>query len=232
MIRNMPYLTSVYTDTNPKHLGDIQRDTPLFIDTFGADIAAFLDHNKLRFEESHRTFVYINNGYCPDFQVPTQLGQRSSATIAISFFGPMSDCLTLRLRHRASGPGVTLVADDMTGSPAFVLPIPSTLTVDDITLRPRPAPSSCITFERGIRNNLIIQVQSSGTYTFYWLQDIQLLDEGGHPYNPHLPDISRASSSRSDPGRQRIQLSDEAVHADSPSFSDAHDSSSVASTHG
>jgi hypothetical protein len=194
----MPHLTSIYTDSNYKYLGDIQRDTPLFIDKPGADVTAFLEHNQSRFAETCCTFTYINNGSIPDTTVPAQLGLNSSATIAISFFGPTSGSLTLRLRHITDDPDATLVIDDLTGSHAFEFPVPSTLTVDDITLHPNPTPSSRITFERGTRNNLIIHV-SSVRYISYWLRDIQLLDEEGRPYNPsssEVPDVSPASSSR------------------------------------
>jgi hypothetical protein len=168
-IRNMPHLTSVFT--NSKHLGDIERDIPLFINTFGAegtDIVTFLQHNKLRFAETHRTFIYIDNmcgshGSGPGFYaaVPTQLGLNESATIAISYFGPTSGSLTLRLRHCVSNPCFTFVVDDMTGSPAVEFPVPSMPSIDDITLQPRPAPSRRISFEPGARNNLIVRVQVS-----------------------------------------------------------------------
>jgi hypothetical protein len=60
---------------------------------------------------------------------------------------------------------------------------------------------------------------------YYWLQDIQLLDEGGQPYNPSLseaPNVPQASSSRSDPGRQDVRLLDKSLHTAGPGFSDAH----------
>jgi hypothetical protein len=219
-IHHMPYLTSVYTYSN--HLGDIQRDTPLFINTRGADIVAFLKHNELQFAETHRTFIYIQTGNGFSSRLHAQLGLLSSSTIVISFFGPTSGSLTLRLRHRASLPGVTLAIGDMTGSPTFEFPIPSVLTVDDITLHPRPAPPGCISFKQGTRNNVQLIVRAPTTSSgHYWPQDIQLLDEAGCPHNPSLfedPDVSQASFNRSDP------------HIANPSFSEAHDDLLVPST--
>jgi hypothetical protein len=236
-IHNMPNLTSVYSHS--KRLGDIERGAPLFIDTGDVAIEAFLEHNKSRFAETHRTFIYINSNR-PDSRFgsvmtghnPTQLGLHPSTTIAISFFGPTSGSLTLRLRHHASTPNTTLIIGDMTGSPAFQLPVPSMLSVDHVTIHPNSALGR-INFKRGTRNNLIIQV-SGPPFQLYWLQDIQLLDEGGCPYNPSssgAPNIPQASSSRSDPHQHRdIQVLYEAAPTASPGFSEAHDDLSVPST--
>jgi hypothetical protein len=76
----------------------------------------------------------------------------------------------------------------------FKLPIPSSLTTHDITLHPHP--SERLSFTPDSRNNLIIQMESSWSGQ-YWLQDIQLLDDAGYPYNPRpseAPDLSQVAS--------------------------------------
>ena len=217
-IRRMPYLTSIFSPL-PHLQSDTQRDIPLF--TTDTDVVDFL--NKLQFAEPHHTFIYmkIEGGFLD----PAQFLITSSATIVISFFGPMSGNLTLRFRHRTSTPDVTLTIGDMTASHPFKFPFPitSTLTVDDITLRPHTAPSSRtgISFERGTRNNLIIRVQTPSMNDHYYLRDIQLLDERGSPYNLRSSETSDVSSSRS---------KDKVVHPAGPSFSEVHDDLLVPST--
>jgi hypothetical protein len=188
-IRDLPSLTSVLVRNDARaRLRDIQRDSPLFMD--GTNISTFLDDNQSRLAETRRTFIFTSNqGPILDFS-STEIGL-DSPIIAISFFGSSSGCLTLRLRHRSSRPDATL---SVTGFPSFKLPIPSSLTTNDITLHPHP--SEHLSFTPDSRNNLIIQVEASRS-EHYWLQDIQLLDEAGHPHNPwtsEAPDLPLGSS--------------------------------------
>ena len=63
----------------------------------------------------------------------------------------------------------------------------SSLTIDDITLYPNqvlgPSESDHLSFEPGIRNDIVIQF--SGEEHGHFLHDIELLDEAGLEYMPH-----------------------------------------------
>jgi hypothetical protein len=191
-IRDLPSLNSVFIrdDGTRARLLDIQRDSPLFVDTKDANISTFLDDNQPRLAETDRTFIFISIAGSLSHFSSTEIGLYHP-TLAISFLGPSSGSLTLRLRHRSSRPNATLT---VTGFPTFKFPIPSSLTTNDITLHPHP--SKHLSFTPDSRNNLTIRVDAS-RFERYWLQDIQLLDEAGHPYNPRpseAPDLSQVSS--------------------------------------
>jgi hypothetical protein len=164
-------------------LHDIQRATPLFVGTFDARITPFLDDNKSRLMETSRTFIFISSGAStPDFDALTAIGLRGSSTIAISFLGPTTGGLILRLRHYSEFKFSTTLI--VAGSHTFHLPIPTSLACNDIILQPYLDSSGRFSFTPGIRNNLIIQVSSNSIEALYWLQDIQLLDEAGQLYTP------------------------------------------------
>jgi hypothetical protein len=95
-------------------------------------------------------------------------------TIAVSFVGPSSGNLILRLKHCATGPDATLT---VLGT-SFTLAIPESLTIDNISLHPISDSSSLLSFVPDTRNNLILRAP-----LIYALRDIQLLDEGGSPYS-------------------------------------------------
>jgi len=81
----------------------------------------------------------------------------------------------------------------------FKIPVPSSLSTDDITLHPHP--SKRLSFTPDCRNDLIIQAEAD-FFERYWLQEIQLLDEAGHPYDPRPSealDPSHASSTSKHP---------------------------------
>ena len=159
-IRDMPWVTTIYVP-DPERLPDIQRDTPLFINKLGGqEIGPFL-YNDSHLARSQGTFIF----FC------------FTPTIAVSFVGPTSSNLILRLRHRATHPDTTLTVEGT----SFQLTIPSLLTSDDVTLHHSPSKPGQLFFNPGIRNNLIIQVVTTGTYVFH---DIQLLDEVGNRYDP------------------------------------------------
>ena len=149
-IRDLPWVTSIYVP-NRELLPTIDRTTPLFIDDYdGQDINTFLD-NDSQLAHSQGTFIFIIPG-----------------TIAVSFVGPTSGNLILRLTHRST---TTLT---VTGA-SVQLSLSSLLTVDDITLHASPSESDKPSFEPGIRNNLIIQVVG-----WYSAHDIRLLDQSGN----------------------------------------------------
>jgi len=107
--------------------------------------------------------------------------------IAVSFVGPTSGNLMLRLRHRSRIDSTDLT---VTGTP-FQLSLSSSLTVDDITLHASPSESDKPSFEPGVRSNLIIN--TTGSYSVY---DIQLLDQKGYRYDAASQSSEGVSTAR------------------------------------
>jgi hypothetical protein len=137
-IRDMPSVTSISV-RNLQRLPPIRRDTPLFIGDYdhSQSLETFLN-NDPSLARIRDTFVFMQYS--------------NHWTIAVSFIGPSSGNLRLRLKHLARRP--------------------------DINLHPISDSSSLLSFMPNIRNNLILQTSSYG----YVLQDLQLLDGDGNPY--------------------------------------------------
>jgi hypothetical protein len=171
-ICDLPTVTLIQV-ADLQRLPPIQRDTPLFIDDniHSQSLDAFLN-NDSSLARARDTYVFM---------------QRTSGwTITVSFVGPSSGNLVLRLKHRAYRPGITLT---ILGT-SFTLAIPESLTIDDINLHPiGNSPSDQLSFVPNTRNNLILQTSSfMGAYN---LHDLQLLGEDGDPYGqPSQPKIS------------------------------------------
>ena len=157
MIRGLPWITSICV-SNRELIPAIDRRAPLFIHDFRHhDIRTFLATDQ-QLAHSQGTFIFVT----PD-------------TIAVSFVGPTSGNLILRLTHRSTTDSTDLI---LTGT-SFQLSLSSSLTVDDITLHPSPCEFDKPSFERGIRNNLIIEVVRWS----YSVDDIRLLDQRGNRYD-------------------------------------------------
>jgi hypothetical protein len=152
-------VTSIWV-RDPQRLPPIQRDTPLFIDDDHAQsLDAFLndDQSLARTRDTH-VFMQYGNG----------------STIAVSFFGPPSGNLRLRLKHRTYRPDAALT---VIGT-SFTLVIPESLTIDDINLQTDNSSCSQLSFKPNTRKHLILRPSN----IWYALQDLQLLDEDENPY--------------------------------------------------
>ena len=111
-------------------------------------------------------------------ELPHRLGY--DTRVLISFVAPTSgQSLILRLKHsgeeNASGSlEVTLGSTVIQLNPSSK----SSLTIDDIILYPNPGPSESdrLSFEPGIRNDVVIKLMS---HYGHILNDIELLDEAG-----------------------------------------------------
>jgi hypothetical protein len=187
-IRNLPSVTSIYV-LDSRQLPAIQRDTPLFINDYDRSnkIETFLHDNQLRLARTRRTHVFIDTGdYYPSVD-PARLKLWRGSKIAVSFFGPPSGTLVLKLTHSSRDAAVTLslILKEPCGSRTFEYPVPSSLTVTTVTLS--SGPSDHPPFVPNTRNNLIIEV-TARVWTSYVLQDIQLHDEAGNDYNPGSPE--------------------------------------------
>jgi hypothetical protein len=169
-ISHLPSVTSIRV-IDHQLLPPIQRDTPLFIDDFyhSQSLETFLNNDQ-SLARTRDTYVFME--------------YTNRRVIAVSFVGPSSGNLILRLTHRARGPDTTLT---VVGT-SFTLTIPELITIDDISLHPIDNSSSQVSFMPNTRNNLIFQ-----TSLIYYLQDLQLLDEDGNPYGlPSLRNIPAA----------------------------------------
>lgn len=112
----------------------------------------------------------------------SELHLGAAAKIAIRFFGPESGALILKLIHRSvhvSGPDPRLKVQTLPSIEPFKFTIPSSLTIDEITLHPVSNSPYILSFTPGTQNILTITPMPSLTYG---IQDIQLLDEQKKPY--------------------------------------------------
>ena len=168
MIRDLPSVTSIWVPDG-ELLPAIDRTTPLFIDSYGVqDIKPFLENNR-QLAHSQDTFILLSK---PFFFNPHWV------IMAVSFVGPTSGNLILRLTHHSTDSGATLEVEGT----SFQLSLSSSLTVDDITLHASPSQSDKPSFEPSIRNNLIIHVfTATPSYSIY---DIQLMDYAENHYDP------------------------------------------------
>jgi len=124
--------------------------------------------------------IVIHPAGCPKIsESQSLLCLDNNSTIKISFKGPSSGNLTLSLTHRSRVSGTTLTMKVAQTLDTLELPIPSesSLTLDDITLYPRP--SGWPSFEPNEENHMTIRVNSR--LCDYFIQDIKLLDEKGTP---------------------------------------------------
>jgi hypothetical protein len=160
MICDMPSSVISICVLDRQRLPPIQRDTPLFIhDLDSHSLETFLINDQ-SLGRTCDTFVfmqYINRWM-----------------IAVSFVGPSTGNLILRLNHRAHGPDTMLTVLRT----SFTLTIPESLTIDYINLHPIGSSSSQLSFIPNTRINLILRISRS----LYTLKDLQLLDEDGNPY--------------------------------------------------
>ena len=72
----------------------------------------------------------------------------------------------------------------------------SSLAIDDITLYPIPGPSEFdhLSFEPGIRNDIVIQFRGTVEKHGHVLKDVVLLDEAGLEYMPYSSSSSILSN--------------------------------------
>ena len=196
-IRDLPWVTSVASSIGS--LPAIHRD-PLFIKSANNDLITFAKETRFKLD-AFSTYIFTDAGDSDMYPLSdTRLG--NNARILISFVAPTSgQSLMLRLKHsgREDGPlEVTLL-----GSTTVQLnpSSKSSLTIDDITLYPiqvsGPSESDHLSFEPGIRNDIVIQFRGVVKEHGHILHDIELLDEAGvedpgnsKPYSASLSILS------------------------------------------
>ena len=127
----------------------------------------------------------------------------NNARVLISFIPPTSGkCLTLRVKHRSENFDREDAPLEVTlGSSTKIRLNPfskseSSLTIDDITLYPiqvpGPSDSDHLSFVPEVRNDIYIRFILAYEHQIHdhILHDIELLDEAGREYMPHLASLS------------------------------------------
>ena len=116
---------------------------------------------------------------------------RTDAKFLISFVAPTSgQCLILRIKH--SGKEENLFEVTLGSTIIHLNPLSkSSFTIDDITLYPNTSPSEFdrLSFEPGIRNEIVIQFRGTVEEHGHVLHDVELLDEDGREYPRNVSHI-------------------------------------------
>ena len=204
-ICDLPWVTSISWDSF-EHIPSIHRDF-LFDKSTNIDLIAFAE--KIRPElDSDSTYIFTDAEGSDIFS--ETLG--NNGRVLISFVAPKSDqSLILRLKHSGSEDGpleVTLGSTVIQLNPSPASKSESSLTIDDITLYPNQYPnpseseSDRLSFEPGIRNDIIIQFggpleetpSSWAPRHGHFLHDVDLLDHAGLEYMPRSVSLSIPSN--------------------------------------
>ena len=178
---HLPWVTSISRDSFER-LPAIDRDS-LFIKStpsLNNDLITFAKEIRLTGKlpvDDFSTYIFTDAGSSDIYE--DKLANK--ARVLISFVGPtFGQSLILRLKHsdEEDGPlevtlGSTII--QLNSSPTL------SLTIDDITLYPSPGPSGSdhLSFEPGIRNDIVIQFSGAVEGHDHLLHDIDLLDEAG-----------------------------------------------------
>ena len=174
---HLPWVTSISQEGYS--LPAIHRDL-LFIKTTNNDLITFAKEIRLTGKlpvDDFSTYIFTDAGNFDSYSN----GLGNNARVLISFFGPASgESLILRLKHSGKQDGpleVSLGSTIIQLNPSSRL----SLTIDDITLYPTPGPSESdhLSFEPGIRNDIVIQFRETVEGHDHLLHDIDLLDEAG-----------------------------------------------------
>ena len=178
-ICDLPWVTSISHDSH--YLPAIHRD-PLFIKSTNNDLITFAKEIRPKLDP-FSTYIFMDAETSDIRLQPNRLG--INARFLISFVAPISGkSLILRLKHSGGEDApleVTLGSTVIQLNPSSK----SSLTIDDITLYPIQVPgpsaseSDYLSFEPGIRNDIVIQFRGTVEDHSHILRDIELLDEAG-----------------------------------------------------
>jgi hypothetical protein len=157
----------------------------------------FIKNDLITFAKETRLKLYSSSTYIVTDAASHNMPPESYSTLScgarilISFVGPTSHRLILRLKHSGKDGCLEVTL----GSTIIQLnPSPKSsesLTIDDITLHPiqdvGPSESHHLSFEPGIRNEIFILCRRTGPLSppvRLSLHDVELLDEDGLEYMP------------------------------------------------
>jgi hypothetical protein len=182
---DLPLVTSSSSAFGLQLTPAIHRD-PLFIKSSNNDLNTFAE--KIRPELlDDSTYIFLDAGMSPFYS--GRLG--GNARFLISFVAPTyGKSLLLRVKHSGEEDmplKVTLGSTKIQLNP----PSKSSLTIDDIILYPirvpGPSESDHLSFTPEVRNDIDIQFIGPAKFHGHFLHDIELLDEAGLEYMPHMP---------------------------------------------
>ena len=173
-ICDLPWVTSI-SFGRLSTLSAIHRDL-LFIKSTNNDLITFAKENRLKMDP-FSTYIFTDPGHY-DMRSDGSGRLENNARVLISFVPTSGQSLILRLKHSGSEDGlieVTLGSTIIQLNPSSK----SSLTIDDIFLYPihGPSESDYLSFEPGIRNDIVIQLRKK--WYRHFLHDIELLDEAG-----------------------------------------------------
>ena len=185
---DLPWVTSISPDRDVT-IPAIPRDL-LFIESIN-DLNTFAKEIK---SDSSSTYIFSDAGI--DNIYSDKLGK--NARVLISFVAPNSDKrLILKVKHSGGEEDppleVTLGSNNIHLNPSSK----SSLTIDDITIGVSgPSESDHLSFVPEVRNDIFIRFIGTDKHSKHrhFLHDIELLDENGLEYMPHLASLSIPSN--------------------------------------
>ena len=196
-ICDLPQVTSISWNLLEPPLAIHRDPLRLFIKSTNNYLITFAKEIRLKLPvDDFSTYIFTDAESSDMYE--DKLG--NNGRVLVSFVAPTSESgesLILRLKHsgREDGPlDVTLGSTIIQLNPSSK----SSLTIDDIILYPNPGPSESdhLSFEPGIRNDIVIQFRDKVEGHNHLLHDIDLLDEAGAlwKYRPHSTSLSILSN--------------------------------------
>ena len=158
----------------------IRRD-PLFVKSIHNDLITFAKEIRPKLDP-FSTYIFTD---AEGSDISPSDKFVNNARVLISFVAPASDqSLILRLKHSGKEDGpleVTLGSTSIQLNPSSK----SLVTIDDMTLYPTSSPSESdrLSFEPGVRNDIVIQFRGTAKKHGHILHDIELLDEDGQTWS-------------------------------------------------
>ena len=193
-LRDLPWVTSMSPDPDPSAIPAVRHD-PLYIKSTNNDLNTFAKQIKL---DPSSTHIFLDAKMYAFSWTSGKL--TGNARVLISFVGPTSGkSLILRVKHIGKDDASVELTLGLTKIQLNPSP-KSSLTIDDITLYPiqvsGPLESDHLSFAPGVRNEIFIEFIGPDEYRNddHFLNDIELLDEAGLEYMPHLASLSLLSN--------------------------------------
>ena len=188
-LRDLPWVTSIAMSPDPSATIPTVHHDLLYIKSPNNDLNTFAKKIKL---DPSSTYIFSDFDVI-DFYFSDK--PHNNTRVLISFVAPTSNkILTLRVKH--SGEEDALLEVTLGSTKIHLNPSSkSSLTIDDITLYPihvsGSSESDHLSFVPKVRNDIFIELIGPDEYRNddHFLNDIELLDEAGLEYMPHLASL-------------------------------------------
>ena len=182
-ICDLPRVTSISWDS----FGPDRGHDPRFMKSTNNDLITSTTRNEL---DRFSTYIFTHADSSDIISLPDGRALGNDAKVLISFVAPIGQNLILRVIHSSEKDSYGLIEVTLGSTMIQLKPssnLKSSLTIDDITLSPiqvpGPSESYHLSFEPGIRNEIVIQFRETvqNRVHGHWqiLHDIELLDEAG-----------------------------------------------------